>query len=70
MPRYHFNYRYDTVLEDATGEDLPNIDAARGHARRVALELARGGAAAPASVVVTGAKGQTLFTIDLFTERP
>jgi len=48
---------------------LPDLNAARRHARRVALELAQGGEPEGASVVVAEG-GRTLFVMELFSERP
>jgi hypothetical protein len=69
MPRYYFHYRNGDLFKDDQGEELPDLDAARRHARRVAVELAQGGEPQSASVVVAEAD-QTLFVVELFSERP
>ncbi len=69
MPRYYFHYRNGGLYQDEFGEELPDLNAARRHARRVALELAQGGEPEGASVVVAEG-GRTLFVMELFSERP
>jgi hypothetical protein len=67
MPRYYFHYRNGDLFKDEFGEELPDLDAACRHARKVAVELAQGGE--PSGVVVA-AEGRTLFIAELFSERP
>jgi hypothetical protein len=39
MPKFYFAMSDDTVLDDTEGTDLPDVDAARRHAKVVAAEL-------------------------------
>ncbi|MBR1219868.1 hypothetical protein JQ557_17805 [Bradyrhizobium sp. U87765 SZCCT0131] len=43
MPRYYFHFKDGTLFRDEEGEDLRDVELARCHARRLALELASGG---------------------------
>ncbi|MGO4715070.1 DUF6894 family protein [Bradyrhizobium sp. 2TAF24] len=43
MPRYFFHFKDGSLFKDEEGEDLRDIELARCHARRLALELASGG---------------------------
>ena len=39
MPKFFFSIADNAVLEDTDGTELPNVEAAREHARAVAGEL-------------------------------
>jgi hypothetical protein len=39
MPRFYFSIADNAVLEDTEGTELPDLEAAKRHARAVALEL-------------------------------
>jgi len=39
MPKYYFSVSDEAFLEDNDGTELPDVEAARNHARTVALEL-------------------------------
>jgi hypothetical protein len=39
MPKFYFTIADQTVLEDTDGTELPDVEAAREHARTVAGEL-------------------------------
>jgi hypothetical protein len=39
MPKYYFSVSDEAFLEDQEGTELPDVDAARKHAKAVALEL-------------------------------
>jgi hypothetical protein len=39
MPKFYFSVADNTVLEDTDGTELPDVAAAREHARAVASEL-------------------------------
>jgi hypothetical protein len=44
MPRYHFHFRAESsTFRDEVGEVFADISLALQHAKRIALELARGG---------------------------
>lgn len=64
VQRFFFHFSDGVLVEDRNGQELPDIEAAREEARRIAREPARGGEAETASVVVTDGK-QALFEIDL-----
>jgi hypothetical protein len=68
MPRYYFHYRNGELFKDEHGEELPDLEAARRHARQVALGLARGGEPKSGRVVVAE-RDRTLFVVELFSER-
>jgi hypothetical protein len=54
MPRYYFHFRDgSSSFEDGTGEVFADAAAALQQARRIALELARGGEPATAAIIVT-----------------
>jgi len=53
MPRFYFHFRDGTLLEDDTGEELPNAEAALRHGRRMAAELAEDLEAPNAAVIVS-----------------
>jgi hypothetical protein len=63
---FHFsaNRKARRIIEDHNGQELPDIEAAREEARRIARELAQGGEVAPASIVVTDGE-HILFEIDV-----
>ena len=63
MPRYYFHYRDgSSILEDDVGEVFADVCLALQHARKIALELARGGEPANAAIIV--AEGdQHLFEV-------
>ena len=65
MPRYYFHYRDgSSILEDDVGEVFANASLALQHARKIALELARGGEPTNAAIIV--AEGdQQLFEVPL-----
>jgi hypothetical protein len=53
MPRYYFHFRTgSSTFRDEVGEVLADASTALQHARRIALELARGGESANASIIV------------------
>jgi hypothetical protein len=55
MPRYYFHFRAgSSTLKDEVGEVLADASTALQHARRIALELARGGESTNASIIVIG----------------
>lgn len=65
MPRYYFHFR-ETLFRDDQGEVLADADAARAHARRIALELAQGGESKCAMIVVTeGKNDRPLFEVPI-----
>ena len=63
MPRYYFHYRDgSSILEDDVGEVFADASLALQHARKIALELARGGEPTNAAIIV--AEGdQHLFEV-------
>jgi hypothetical protein len=67
MPRYYFHYRNGDLFKDDIGQQLPGLEAARRHARQVALDLARGGEPKSASVVVAE-EDRTVLVVQLFSE--
>jgi hypothetical protein len=65
MPRYYFHYRDgSSIFEDDVGETFADASLARQHARKIALELARGGEPINAAILVTEG-GQHLFEVPL-----
>jgi hypothetical protein len=63
MPRYYFHYRDgSSILEDDVGEVFANASLALQHARKIALELARGGEPTNAAIIVAGGD-QHLFEV-------
>jgi hypothetical protein len=65
MPRYYFHYRDgSSIWEDDVGEVFADVSLALQHARKVALELVRGGEPTNAAIIV--AEGdQHLFEVPL-----
>jgi hypothetical protein len=65
MPRYYFHYRDGSSLfEDEIGEMFADAAQALQHAKRIALELTRGGE--PINAAITVAQGdQQLSTVPL-----
>jgi uncharacterized protein DUF6894 len=54
MPRYYFHFHDgSSSFDDETGEVFADPAAALRQARRIALELARGGEGANAAIIVT-----------------
>jgi len=65
MPRYYFHYRDgSSIFEDGVGETFADASLALQHARKIALELARGGEPTNATIQVTEG-GQQLFEVPL-----
>ena len=65
MPRYYFHYRDgSSIFEDGVGETFADASLALQHARKVALELARGGEPTNAAILVAEG-GQHLFEVPL-----
>ena len=65
MPRYYFHFHDgSSSFEDEIGEVFANAGAALRQARRIALELARGGEPANAAIIVTDGDLQ-LFEVRL-----
>ena len=65
MPRYYFHYRDgSSIFEDDVGEVFADASLAMQHAKKIARELARGGEATNAVMVVV-AGGQHLFEVSL-----
>jgi hypothetical protein len=55
MPRYYFHFRAgSSTLKDEVGEVLADACSALQHAKRIALELVRGGESTNASIIVIG----------------
>ena len=65
MPRYYFHFRAgSSTLKDDVGEVLADASSALQHAKRIALELVRGGESTNASIIV--AEGdRPLFEVPL-----
>jgi hypothetical protein len=65
MPRYYFHFRAgSSALKDEVGEVLADASSALQHAKRIALELVRGGESTDASIIV--AEGdRSLFEVPL-----
>ena len=65
MPRYYFHFRAgSSTLKDEVGEVLADASSALQHAKRIALELVRGGESTNASIIV--AEGdRPLFEVPL-----
>lgn len=63
MPRYYFHFKDGALFRDEEGEDLRDVELARCHARRLALELACGGERAGCILVADG--NDPLFTVPL-----
>src|ERR1700730_10772882 len=65
MPRYYFHYRDgSSIFEDDVGEVFADASLARQHARKIALELARGGEPTNAAILVIEGS-QHLFEVPL-----
>ena len=65
MPRYYFHFHDgSSSFEDEIGEVFANAGAALRQARRIALELARGGEPPNAAIIVTDGDLQ-LFEVRL-----
>ena len=65
MPRYHFHFRAESsTFRDEVGEVFADTSLALQHAKRNALELARGGEPANAAIIVTEGNRQ-LFEVPL-----
>ena len=53
MPRYYFHFRAgSSIFKDEAGEMLADASLALQHARRIALELVRGGEPTHAAIIV------------------
>jgi hypothetical protein len=65
MPRYYFHFRSGySVLKDEVGEVFADASLALQHAKKIALELARGGE--PTNALIIVAEGdQHLFEVPL-----
>jgi hypothetical protein len=65
MPRYYFHFRDGpSIFKDEVGEMFADASLALQHAKKIALELARGGE--PADAVIIVAEGdQHLFEVPL-----
>ena len=63
MPRYYFHFRAGS-LKDEVGEVLADASSALQHAKRIALELVRGGESTNASIIVAEGE-QQLFEVPL-----
>jgi hypothetical protein len=63
MPHYHFNIVNDVERPDKKGLHLPNVTAARAHAKRLAGALSSRGTTSmlPLQLVVTNGEGELLF---------
>jgi hypothetical protein len=75
MPRYFFHLvEGERLFPDHKGEELPNDEAAREEARRVAEELRAGGARGdwgPRRFVVTDGYGRVVTAVPVIApERP
>ena len=65
MPRYYFHFRAgSSTLKDEVGEVLADASSALQHAKRIALELVRGGESTNASIIVAEGE-QQLFEVPL-----
>jgi hypothetical protein len=65
MPRYYFHFQDGSSrFEDGIGEVFPDASSALHHARRIALELARGGEPTNTAIIVTNGDRQ-LFEVQL-----
>jgi hypothetical protein len=65
MPRYYFHFRAgSSTLKDEVGEVLADAFSALQHAKRIALELVRGGESTNASIIVAEGE-QQLFEVPL-----
>jgi hypothetical protein len=64
MPRFYFHFRDAKLIRDDSGEELPDIDAAGGHARRMATELSDEVRGSNAAIIVSDGQ-QDLFEISL-----
>jgi hypothetical protein len=54
MPRYHFHFRAgSSIFRDEVGDVFADASLALQHAKRIALELARGGEPANAATIVS-----------------
>jgi hypothetical protein len=66
MPRYHFHFQAGTsTFRDEVGDVFADESLALQHARRIALELARGGEPANAAIIVTEGGDRQLFEVPL-----
>ena len=74
MPHYFFHLvEGERLFPDHKGEDLPNDEAARDEARRVAEELRAGGArgdGSPRRFVVTDGYGRVVTEVPVLTPEP
>ena len=70
MPRYHFHFRDGpSIFKDKAGEVFADPSLALQHARKIALELVRGGEPKDAHIIV--AEGdQHLFEVPLSEHDP
>jgi hypothetical protein len=65
MPRYYFHFQDGSSrFEDGIGEVFPDASSALRQARRIAVELARGGEPMHTTVIVTDGDRQ-LFEVRL-----
>jgi hypothetical protein len=66
MPRYYFHFRAGSSLsKDEIGEVLADASAALQHARKIALELVRGGEATANAFIIVVEGSQQLFEVPL-----
>jgi hypothetical protein len=70
MPLFHFNSRTgDKVLPDLEGEDLPDVEAARGvalsSAREALIEAVKFGDIPPDQIQVTDCEGNEVAIVTL-----
>jgi hypothetical protein len=69
MPRYYFHYRdRSSLFKDEIGEIFADAASALQHARRIALELVRGGE--PTNALIIVAEGdQQIYEVPLSEQR-
>jgi hypothetical protein len=65
MPRYYFHFRDgSSIFKDEVGQVFADAALALQHAKKLALELARGGEPTSASIIVAEG-GRQLFEVPL-----
>ena len=65
MPRYYFHFRSgSSIFEDELGEEFADAASALQQAKRIALQLARGGESMNSAIIVT-ADDRQLFEVPL-----